>query len=91
LQLEVGKNRFLKAVKELSQAFALEASSDEALEIREDVALFQAVKSSLVKITRSADGRTREDIDRAIRQIVLKGNSVGGRCRHPLSDGPQEP
>jgi type I restriction enzyme R subunit len=78
LQLEDGKNRFLKAVNELSQSFALAASSDEALEIREDVALFQAIKSSMVKITRSAEGRTREDIDTAIRQIVSKAIASEG-------------
>jgi type I restriction enzyme R subunit len=78
LQLEDGKNRFLKAVNELSQVFALAASSDEALEIREDVALFQAAKSSLVKITRSAEGRTREDINMTIRQIVSKAIASEG-------------
>jgi len=72
LDLEDGKKRFLKSVNELSQAFALAVSSENALTIREDVAFFQAVKSSMLKITRSADGTSREDIDSAIKQLVSK-------------------
>src|SRR5206468_8144430 len=38
-----GKDRFLQAVRELSQAFALAVPNPRALEIRDDVAFFQAV------------------------------------------------
>jgi len=72
LELEDGKKRFLKAVTELSQAFALAVSSEEAITIREDVAFFQAVKTSMLKITRSAEGRSQDDMNSAIRQLVSK-------------------
>lgn len=66
---EDGKNRFVKAVSELSKAFALAVPHARALEIRDDVGFFQAVRSVLTKGT--ADGRrSPEEIDLAIRQIV---------------------
>ena len=46
---EDGKNRLLRAVHELSQAFALSVPHAEALRIRDDVAFFQAVRASLAK------------------------------------------
>ena len=51
LALEDGKSRLLKAVKELSLAFALAVPDDRALAIRDDVAFFQAVRAALVKST----------------------------------------
>ncbi len=71
-----GSWRYLQAVRELSQAFALAVPHEEALRIRDDVAFFQAVKSVLVKGTEEGDdGRTQEEIDFAIRQIVSKAVS----------------
>ena len=44
---------------------------EKALEIRDDVALFQAIKTRLVKISdRNEGGRTDEEIDTAIKQII---------------------
>ena len=71
LGLEDGKERLLKAVKELSLAFALSVPDDRALAIREDVAFFQAVRAALVKSTVEGE-RTAEDMDRAIRQILSR-------------------
>ena len=69
-----GKNRLVKAVSELSKAFALAVPHEKALEIRDDVAFFQAVKSVLTKS--STDGRrSPEEIELAIRQIVSKAVS----------------
>jgi type I restriction enzyme R subunit len=69
-----GKNRLVKAVGELSKAFALAVPHEKALEIRDDVAFFQAVKSVLTKST--VDGRrSPEEIELAIRQIVSKAVS----------------
>jgi type I restriction enzyme R subunit len=71
---EDGKNRLVKAVGELSKAFALAVPHEKALEIRDDVAFFQAVKSVLAKST--GDGRrSPEEIELAIRQIVSKAVS----------------
>jgi type I restriction enzyme R subunit len=66
---EDGRNRFLKAVTELSQAFALAVPADEAIAIRDDVGFFQAVRAALVK-TVGGGRRSDEDLDHAIRQIV---------------------
>ena len=68
---EDGKNRFVRAVTELSRAFALAVPHEKALEIRDDVAFFQAVKVALGKPS-TADRRSPEEIDHAIRQIVSR-------------------
>ena len=69
-----GKNRLVKAVGELSKAFALAVPHEKALEIRDDVAFFQAVRSVLTKST--DDGRrSPEEVEFAIRQIVSKAVS----------------
>ncbi len=67
-----GKERYLKAVTELSHAFSLAVPSDESIEIRDEVALFQAVGAAIRKFeqTGGEGGPTEEDYDMAIRQIV---------------------
>jgi len=49
LKQEDGKKRLETAVADLSAAFALSVPREEALRIRDDVGLFQAVKSALAK------------------------------------------
>lgn len=71
LAQEGGKERFLKAVRELSLAFALAVPREEALAIRDDVGFFQAVRAGLIK-TGGGTGRTQEDIEHAVRQIVSR-------------------
>ena len=66
-----GKARLLRAVTELSQAFALAVPHEAALEIRDDVGFFQAVRSVLAKST-PGERRTDEELDHAIRQIVAR-------------------
>ena len=74
LSQDDGKNRLVTAVGELSKAFALAVPHEKALEIRDDVAFFQAVRSVLTKST--GDGRrSPEEIELAIRQIVSKAVS----------------
>jgi len=75
LAQEDGKNRLAKAVVELSKAFALAVPHERALEIRDDVAFFQAVKSVLTK-GRPDERRSPEEIEHAIRQIVSKAVST---------------
>src|SRR5438045_6038363 len=71
LAQEDGKDRCLRAVRELSQAFALAVPHEEALRIRDDVAFFQAVRASL--ITRApGEARTEEELDFAARQSVSR-------------------
>lgn len=69
-----GKNRLVKAVGELSKAFALAVPHEKALEIRDDVAFFQAVRSVLTKST-GEGRRSPEEVEFAIRQIVSKAVS----------------
>jgi len=71
LKQEDGKTRLLKAVRELSLAFALAVPDERALAIRDDVAFFQAVRAALVKSTVEGE-RDAEDIDQAIRQILSR-------------------
>src|SRR5947207_3300695 len=66
-----GKNRLLRAVTELSQAFALAVPHEESLRIRDDVGFFQAVRSVLAKST-PGERKTDEELDHAIRQIISK-------------------
>lgn len=74
LQQRDGKNRLVKAVTELSKAFALAVPHEKALEIRDDVAFFQAVKAVLSKSATNGQ-RTRDDVEFAIRQIVSRAVS----------------
>jgi type I restriction enzyme, R subunit len=71
LAQEDGKTRLLKAVNELSLAFALAVPDLRALSIRDDISFFQAVRAALVKSTVEGE-RYVEDIDHAIRQILSR-------------------
>lgn len=71
LKQEEGKTRLLKAVRELSIAFALAVPDERALAVRDNVAFFQAVRAALIKSTVEGE-RTAEDIDQAIRQILSR-------------------
>ena len=71
LAQEEGKNRLLRAVTELSQAFALAVPHEAALAIRDDVGFFQAVRAVLAKSSAGVT-KTTEELDHAIRQIVSK-------------------
>jgi type I restriction enzyme R subunit len=76
LKQEKGKERFVQVVTELSQAFALCAGSDEAIEIRDDIGFFQAVKAALAKPR--GERKTSEDLDHAVRQLVAKAIAPEG-------------
>ena len=77
LAQENGKERGLRAVGELSQAFALAVPHDEAMRIRDDVAFFQAVRSVLAKRA-GGEARPEEELDYAIRQIVSRAVASEG-------------
>ena len=77
LAQEDGKERCLRAVRELSQAFALAVPHEEAIRIRDDVAFFQAVRSVLAKRA-AGDARPEEELDYAIRQIVSRAVASEG-------------
>ena len=71
LKQEDGKNRLLRAVTELSLAFALAVPHDEAIRIRDDVGFFQAVRAVLAKNVGDCQ-KSDDDLDHAIRQIISK-------------------
>ena len=71
-----GKNRCVRAVRELSQAFALAVPHDEALRIRDDAAVFQAVQAVLAK--RAPGEAPEEDLDHAVRQIISRAVASEG-------------
>ena len=73
-----GKKRWVQVVTELSRAFALCAASDEATEIRDDVSFFQALQAALNKQS-SKSGKSPEQIDAAIRQLVSKAITTEGQ------------
>jgi type I restriction enzyme R subunit len=71
LRQENGKERLVQAVADLSKAFALAVPHEKALEIRDDVGFFQAVRSVLIK-SAVVDRRSPEELDVAIRQILSR-------------------
>jgi type I restriction enzyme R subunit len=72
-----GKDRYVRAVRELSQAFALSVPHPEALRIRDDVAFLQAVQAVIAKRA-PGDARPEEDLDQAVRQIISRAVAPGG-------------
>jgi type I restriction enzyme R subunit len=71
LSLEDGKSRYLKAVTELSHAFALAVPHEEALAIKDEVGFFQTVRATIAKHT-VTEGKAPEELDTAIQQIISK-------------------
>ena len=77
LRQEDGKTRFIQVVNELSRAFSLCAASDEAVQIRDDIAFLQAVKAALAK-TSTGERKSPEELDAAVRQLVAKAIVTDG-------------
>ena len=77
LAQEDGKERCLKAVRELSQAFALAVPHEEALRIRDDVGFLQAVRAALSKRA-ATEARPEEELDLAVRQIISRAVASEG-------------
>lgn len=67
-----GKERFEREVSALSMAFALSVPDSKALEIKDEIGFFQAVKARLLKFETNASGKSDIEIETAIRQIVDK-------------------
>lgn len=90
LAQENGKDRFVQAVRELSQGFALAVPHEEALRIRDDIAFFQAVQAVLAKRAAS-DARPEEELDHAVRQIIARAVSPEGVIDIFAAAGLQKP
>ena len=72
LGLEDGKKRYVDEVTGLSKAFAIAIPHEQAIDVKDEVAFFQAVKARLVKFDATGSGKTDEDIETSIRQVIDK-------------------
>jgi len=72
LGLEDGKKRYIDEVTALSQAFAIAIPHEQALDVKDEIAFFQAVKARLAKFDSTDSGRTNEEIESTIRQVIDK-------------------
>lgn len=70
LGLENGRRRYINEVTALSQAFALAIPNEQALDVKDEVAFFQAVKARLAKFASAGSGITDEEMETAIRQVI---------------------
>lgn len=70
LGLENGKKRYIDEVTALSRAFSIAIPHEQAMDIKDEVAFFQAVKSRLVKFDSSGAGNSDEEVETAARQVI---------------------
>ena len=72
LGLDDGKKRYINQVTALSQAFAIAIPHEQALDAKDEVAFFQAIKARLAKFDSPGEGRSSDEIDTTIRQVIDK-------------------
>jgi type I restriction enzyme, R subunit len=72
LSLENGKKRYINEVTALSKAFAIAIPHEQAMDAKDEVSFFQAVKGRLAKFDSTGSGRTDEEIESTIRQVIDK-------------------
>jgi type I restriction enzyme R subunit len=72
LGLEDGKKRFVNEVTALGKAFAIAIPNEQAMDVKDEVAFFQAVKARLCKFSERGTGHTDEEIETTIRQVIDK-------------------
>ncbi|APG59338.1 type I restriction endonuclease subunit R [Christiangramia salexigens] len=70
LGLEDGKKRYINEVTALSKAYAIAVPHEQAMDVKEEVSFFQAVKARLAKFDGTGAGRTDEEIETTIRQVI---------------------
>ena len=70
LGLEDGRKRYINEVTALSQAFAIAIPHEQAMDAKDEVGFFQAVKARLTKFDSSGEGRSNEEIETSIRQVI---------------------
>ncbi|MDY0387533.1 MAG: type I restriction endonuclease subunit R [Methanolobus sp.] len=72
LGLESGKKRYIDEVTALSKAFSLAIPHEQAMDVKDEISFYQAVKARLVKFDSTGTGKTDEEIETAIRQVIDK-------------------
>ena len=70
LGLEDGKKRFVNEATALGKAFAIAVPNEQAMDVKDEVAFFQAVKARLCKFNERGTGHTDEEIETTIRQVI---------------------
>lgn len=72
LGLEDGKKRYINEVTALSKAFAIAVPHEQAMDVKDEIAFFQAVKARLVKFDSSDMDKTDEEMETTLRQVIDK-------------------
>ena len=72
LGLDDGKKRYINEVTALSRAFAIAIPHDQAMDAKDEVSFFQAVKARLAKFESRGEGKSDEEIETTIRQVIDK-------------------
>jgi type I restriction enzyme R subunit len=70
LGLEDGKKRYINEVTALSKAFAIAVPHEQAMDVKDEVSFFQAVKARLAKFDGTGSSRTDDEIETTIRQVI---------------------
>ena len=70
LSLEDGKKRYINEVTVLSKFFAIAIPHEKAINVKDEVAFFQAIKARLAKFDSTRTGTTDEEIETTIRQVI---------------------
>jgi type I restriction enzyme R subunit len=70
LNLDNGKDRYLKEVTLLSKSFALSKAEPEAKECTPEIAFFQAVRARLAKFDTQVSGQERKEFENTVKSIV---------------------
>jgi type I restriction enzyme R subunit len=78
LSIEDGKKRFINEVTALSKAFAIAIPHEQALDAKDEIGFFQAVKSRLQKFDTTGSRKTDEELESAIRQVIDKALVTDG-------------
>ena len=72
LGLDDGKKRFVNEVTALGKAFAIAVPNEAAMDMKDEVAFFQAVKARLCKFDQTGSGMSDEEVETTIRQVIDK-------------------
>ncbi|MFH0975426.1 MAG: type I restriction endonuclease subunit R [Spirochaetota bacterium] len=72
LTIDDGRKRYIDQVTALSRAFAIAIPHEQAMDVKDEVAFFQAVKSRLAKFDSTGSGFTDDEIETAIHQVIDK-------------------
>lgn len=72
LGLEDGRKRYINELNALSKAFAIAIPHEQAMDVKDEISFFQAVKARLAKFDGTGSGRTDEQIETTIRQVIDK-------------------